>query len=268
MRFDLPLASSPVGTIRRTAPIASPDRALIAFTLPDVEIEQPFKQPAGATAAPLRPIAATMNTSPVASAPTGGATAPVPTIADDSASFADPVSSAGAAAAARPGKGAGLASVSTDSQQPALMQGSRAVETFDLADIPRAAPQAGKRSATRTAALAQPSVRQSGGKPGRLAGAAPSRDRLVDGVIMHETSVSLNNHIAGRLTVKIDASGGLAVRLGDLLSMVQTEMQPSAYSRLAGSSANAEYLSFAKLRSAGIDLRYDAGDDVLVISEL
>ena len=52
VRFDLPLASSPVGTIRRTAPIASPDRAQIAFTLPDVEIEQPFKQPAGATPAP------------------------------------------------------------------------------------------------------------------------------------------------------------------------------------------------------------------------
>lgn len=68
------------------------------------------------------------------------------------------------------------------------------------------------------------------------------------------------------LSVRIGTGGDLSLRLGDLLALYRADMAPAAFTRLAASSAAGEFVSFETLRGVGIDIRYDAGKDQLVIS--
>lgn len=117
---------------------------------------------------------------------------------------------------------------------------------------------------------ARPSALASSARPGSAhghsAGAGRVRDRVEGDVIFHQAKVNLDDHSASALSVRIGAGGDLSLRVGDLLSLYEPGMAPAVFSRLAGSSAANEFVSFDMLRSAGIDIRYDAGQDQLRIS--
>ncbi|AIT78890.1 hypothetical protein [Novosphingobium pentaromativorans] len=91
-------------------------------------------------------------------------------------------------------------------------------------------------------------------------------DRVVGDHIMHVAGLSLEGMPAGSLTVRIGMTGDLSVKLADLLAPVKDQMAPETFERLASSSAAADYVSFADLRAAGFDIRYDAGGDRLMVS--
>jgi hypothetical protein len=91
-------------------------------------------------------------------------------------------------------------------------------------------------------------------------------DRVVGEHIMHVAGLSLEGMPAGNLTVRIGMTGDLSVKLADLLAPVKDQMAPETFERLASSAAAADYVSFANLRAAGFDIRYDAGGDRLMVS--
>lgn len=91
-------------------------------------------------------------------------------------------------------------------------------------------------------------------------------DRIVGEFIFHEATAQINDHQAGRIDVRIEGNGDLSVRLGDLLSLCEETMEPDAFAGLAASSSAAEYVTFATMRDAGIDVRYDAANDRIVLA--
>jgi hypothetical protein len=67
--------------------------------------------------------------------------------------------------------------------------------------------------------------------------------------------------------LRVGSANLIAVRLGDLLELVAGRMDPAVHARLVASRHAEEYVSFATLRDAGIDLRYDAANDRLILGE-
>lgn len=144
-----------------------------------------------------------------------------------------------------------------------LLPTSREVQEFDLAKLGGAKPLSDDlvRSAANTIATARP-----GGRTGDLSRVPKVPDRVVGDHILHLAGLSLEGVPSGSLTVRIGMSGDLSIKLADLLAPVQDQMAPEAFQHLAASSAASEYVSFAQLRAAGFDIRYDAGSDRLMVS--
>jgi len=78
--------------------------------------------------------------------------------------------------------------------------------------------------------------------------------------------VELGSEATGLVPVRISADQAISLKLSDLLSLVRADMEPEIYARLSGSESADEYVSFSRLRAAGMDLRYDAGSDRIVLA--
>ena len=89
---------------------------------------------------------------------------------------------------------------------------------------------------------------------------------MVDGGILHAMTLRLGNDDAGPITVRIADEGGPQVKLADLLAKVAGSMDSEVHARLSVAGAAQGYVSFAKLRAAGFDVRYDAAADTLVVA--
>lgn len=143
---------------------------------------------------------------------------------------------------------------------------SNPVQGFDLGTLrePARTPH------PKTPAVAPvPAPRNLAARPAMTRGRAAvgrGRDRMEGDAIFHQTTVSFDDRPASSLSVRIGMGGDLSLRLGDLLSLCKTDMVPAVFAHLAASSAASEFVSFETLRNAGIDVRYDAGKDRLVIS--
>jgi hypothetical protein len=77
----------------------------------------------------------------------------------------------------------------------------------------------------------------------------------------------LFGEVVGKVPLRVAGANLVSVRLGDLLELVRGRMDPAAFARLSGSRQTQEYVGFSTLRDAGIDLRYDAARDRLILGE-
>lgn len=153
----------------------------------------------------------------------------------------------------------------SDPQSLNLFSAPKDVQEFDLAKL------GSTKSATQ--ALVQPSsnalaaaASKAAPRPRSLAKIAKEPDRIVGNYIIHVAGLSLEGVPSGNLPVRIGMTGELSVRLADMLTPMQDLIAPDTFERLASSSAASEYVSFADLRAAGFDVRYDAGNDRLMVS--
>jgi hypothetical protein len=98
------------------------------------------------------------------------------------------------------------------------------------------------------------------------AGTAPVKDLVLDESLIHVTGVSLGGQPAGTIDVRIGADMKPSVKVGDLLALVSSQMDPDTYARLSAASGSGDYVNFATLRAAGFDVSYSAGSDSINIS--
>lgn len=113
-------------------------------------------------------------------------------------------------------------------------------------------------------------------KPTRLAqsrkGAAAASakahrtDRLIDDILYHQTTVSVAGKTSEGITVRIGPDMKPSIKVGDLVDLVSSQMDPDSVARFSMASSANEYVSFATLRSAGFEVKYDAANDSIAIS--
>ena len=68
----------------------------------------------------------------------------------------------------------------------------------------------------------------------------------------------INGSVTGNLPLHIAADSSISVRLGDLLGLVDGQMDSQLFRHLRESSAANSQVSLADLRAAGMQLRYEA----------
>lgn len=149
---------------------------------------------------------------------------------------------------------------------PALLPGAT---RFDLARLPKAAPAkaAPARLAAPRAAPAQVAPARLANPRNRVPLRAPGgRYKVTPRGLEFDIAVVVSGVPGGRVPLLIDATDTLSVRLAEVLGAVRPLMDEATFARLSGSASAQEYVTFAKLRQVGIDLRYDAGGDRLVLS--
>lgn len=139
------------------------------------------------------------------------------------------------------------------------------VQSFDLGAIKAPAPASQPKGPALAASKPLRAVARAGTRGSRPVHGLGG-DRVEGDAIFHQALVSFDDRPASKLSIRIGMAGDLSLRLGDLLALYKTDMAPSAFTRLSGASAADEFVSFETLRDAGIDIRYDAGRDRLVIS--
>ena len=140
---------------------------------------------------------------------------------------------------------------------------------FDLAMLPKNASVAAeprtamanpnRKAGTNLAAKASAASR-AGLKP------ASTQDRIVGEFIFHRTAVQLNDNPAGKLDVRIGGDASLSIQVSALLSIVEGQMDSSVFAAMSASAGATEFVSFSEIRAAGIDVRYDAAADQIVLT--
>lgn len=100
---------------------------------------------------------------------------------------------------------------------------------------------------------------------GQIAGTIHSNFQLTDGTIDYRIGVRVNGGEPASLPMRITRDDQLSVKLGDLLAVVKPKMDPALYAYLSSSRGAEEYVSFAAIRAVGIDIRYDAARDQLLL---
>lgn len=156
--------------------------------------------------------------------------------------------------------------------QPAAAPTARQVEAAPVQQVkPRlaVAPATPNQSVTRPAITpakaaprAVPAPRQERAAAGQV---APGRYRLIENGVEFKIAANIRGIEAGKVSLRVANDGPISVRLGDLLSLVEADIEWSDFERLSSSKSADEYLTFQALRHAGIDVRYDAGGDRLVL---
>lgn len=205
----------------------TPHIAQSPVVTPLVEVIQP--EPAAAPVAPLA--------TPSAPAPLANANA-LPL-------SAAPVATAATVAASVP---------QIADERPLELVSTPELRKFDLA---RFSPSA---TAKRTAKLA---ASHAGPAKGAM---AHKVDRLIDGVVFHQTAISFNGQSGGSLAVRVGPDMKPSIKVADLLGLVSDRLDPDAQARFSAASAAGEYVSFSALRTAGFDVSYSAGSDSIAIS--
>ena len=152
---------------------------------------------------------------------------------------------------------------------PALLPGAA---RFDLAALPAKAPAAQASIPAAVPAksrLATPQRRAPAGigVAGRPVPRAPGgRYKVTPRGLEFDIAVLVAGEPGGRVPLLIDATDSLSVRLADMLGAVRPLMDEATFARLSASGAAQDYVSFSTLRRAGIDLRYDAAHDRLLLT--
>ena len=84
--------------------------------------------------------------------------------------------------------------------------------------------------------------------------------------IEFDIPLQLNGGLVGKVPLKIGADRNVSVHLPELLALLQDRMDPQMH-RWLGSAYNVNsHISFEQLRSAGVDVRYDAANDIVVMA--
>ncbi len=231
--------------VARTALVAAPKPYFVRIELPTARPAQmPAAQPAAALAAASAALPAPLS-----------ATAPVLTPPLDDARVATSLVLGAAAttpAATELVDAVGRAQVHPVAPAEPAMPTLLAERGFDLADL---AP--GKASPT-------PKLLPTRAAPPK-ASSRKVADTVIDGAILHTMTLRIGTEDAGGITVRIADEGGPQVKLADLLAKVASGMDPELHARLSVAGAAQSYVSFAQLRTAGFEVRYDAAADTVVL---
>ena len=102
--------------------------------------------------------------------------------------------------------------------------------------------------------------------PQRTAKLSPvQRYRQTGNGIEFDIGAVLHGEVLGSVPVRVGQTDLVSVRLGDLLALVQDHLATEAYARLSTARVVNDYVSFSTLRDAGIEVRYDAANDRLIL---
>lgn len=234
-RSLLPTEPSATTALIVTPPAEAPQQSAVRSLLPDA--------PSGALAAPVSPVAEPSAPSPIVRA---GSAAPRPVAASGLA--APQTQTAGSALAlASPGGKSGIEGLA--GLDDAQLSGVRPI----IGEARQQAASAKRRGSA--AGAARPNARTQTAED-----TAPNPDKISavgSGIDMH-VPVQIGGSTAGNLALHIAADSTTSVRLGDLLSLVEGQMDAQLFKSLQASSAVDSQVSLANMRAAGMQLRYDA----------
>ena len=96
-----------------------------------------------------------------------------------------------------------------------------------------------------------------------LTEAMKPKKRTVPSVSL-KVSATVNGGAVGRVALLIDDAENIQVRLSDLLSILKPELAPGLYERLSDSQAAQTYMTLNDLRAAGIKVRFDENDRLVI----
>ena len=116
---------------------------------------------------------------------------------------------------------------------------------------------------TGRAALRSP-ARLARAQHGTLA-AAPSQPRakyqMVGGAIEFQLPVQVNGEQLGKVTLHVMPDQKISLQLKELVTLFAPHLDPQLLQALSGTETAEEFVTFDRLRAAGIDIRYDAARD-------
>lgn len=266
----------PAATPVSAAPVAvmdSPQPALAMNAVPGAE-PVPLAIAPAAAAEPIR-LAAAPAVAAIEAVARLDSPAPAPAVEPLLAPAAAPQAApaalveSAAPAAATPGLVApAVAEASVEAPKPAFVS-EPVVQTVTATAVTKPiAPVATPSAVAAPAPKAEPVARLAKTKAPRtapLGGAIGSNFQLNDGTIDYRIGARVNGGEPASLPLRITRDDQLSVKLGDLLALVKPQMDPALYAYLAASRGADEYVTFATIRSTGIDIRYDAARDQLLL---
>ncbi|MCW1430093.1 hypothetical protein [Novosphingobium sp. JCM 18896] len=93
--------------------------------------------------------------------------------------------------------------------------------------------------------------------------ASDDADKRIDSVSL-TVATKLNGVTAGRVSLLIRDDENISVRLTDLLAVIESSVDPELYTRLGTSQAAQGYVTLNALRAAGIAIRFDDRDRLVI----
>lgn len=101
-------------------------------------------------------------------------------------------------------------------------------------------------------------------EPERVALAEPSERKLRSiASVSLQVSAKVNGAPAGRVSLLIRDSENISVQLSDILPILESAVEPVVFERLSALQGQA-YVTFNDLRAAGLSVRFDAHDRLLL----
>jgi hypothetical protein len=98
-------------------------------------------------------------------------------------------------------------------------------------------------------------------------GQNPKRTYKVNGsVVEFDIAVQLDGSLVGMALLKIGSDRNISVQLTTLLELLRDRIDPQLHQWLGSAYSVNSHISFEQLRSAGIDVRYDAANDIVVMT--
>jgi len=155
---------------------------------------------------------------------------------------------------------AALARVNGDDAAPS------GTERLDALQPDRSPPSALSMAPARSLAQAAPQA-------ARPVGMSPIRMQDDDGVTRYrrtaqglafDVSTTVNNASVGKVSLLIRDGENISIRLADLLAAVQPAIDPALYQKLSASQAAQSYMTFNELREAGISVRFNDNDRLIL----
>ena len=105
------------------------------------------------------------------------------------------------------------------------------------------------------------------GGPGIAAPARPhGKYRMAGNAIEFQLPVEVNGEQLGNVTLHVLPDQQIALQLNELVALFAPQLDPQLLQALSGTQAAEEYVSFGRLRGAGIDIRYDGARDQMRLS--
>lgn len=251
-----PAPAAPISAVSRVTVLPAPARPARLVAAHRIKAATPRRMAAPAAAAPpVERIAALAV--PVMAAPVGinDSAAPLTDAAGPGVAVQPMTQLASVPAAAPVAPTAMVRTIEPAPAEPAPLQlvNSPELRRFDLARFNKAPSRPAKLAAARKASAP-------------LAGKARTPDRLIDGVVYHHASVEVAGQSGGEIAVRIGPDMKPSVKVGDLLGLVSAQMDPDTLARFQLAGSASDYVSFAALRSAGFEVKYNAAADSIAIS--
>lgn len=152
-----------------------------------------------------------------------------------------------------------------------------------MASAPASARPAARLATSRATAASQPRASTKlatkapragvAERPSRLSGlrataARPGLNgyRMVGNVIEFKMPVKVNGERLGALTMHIAPDDEISLHLKELVSMFEEQLDPQLVNALKASPSIDEFVSFERLRAAGINIRYDAASNHVILA--
>jgi hypothetical protein len=113
------------------------------------------------------------------------------------------------------------------------------------------------------AALRSP-ARLARAQHGALGGASAqprAKYQMVGGAIEFQLPVQVNGEQLGNVTLHVMPDQKISLQLKELVTLFAPHLDPQMLQALSGTETAEEFVSFDRLRAAGIDIRYDAARD-------